>query len=67
MEKSRTDTLNEIIAYAKDVLETNKEYLYGEEERSDDLYLCGCVDGEYDALINILDLAGVEHNYQKQT
>jgi len=59
--------LDDIIEYAKETLEDNKPYLYGEEERSNDLYDCGYVDGEYNALVYVLNLAREEHDYEFQS
>ena len=58
--------LDKIVEYAKETLDNDKPYLYGEEERSNDLYVCGYVDGEYDALVTVLTYAGEEHDYQMQ-
>lgn len=55
-----------VIEYAKSELDENKPYLYGEEERSNDLYDCGYVDGEYNALIEVLNRIGEEHDYEFQ-
>lgn len=58
--------LDDIIEYAKKTLDDSKPYLYGEEERSNDPYSCGRVDGEYNALVTILRLAGEETDQQIQ-
>lgn len=58
--------LDEIVEFAKDVLDNDQPYLYGQEERSSDLYECGYVDGEYNALVTVLTYAGEEHEYKTQ-
>ena len=58
--------LDKITESAIETLEENKSYLHGEEERSNDLYDCGYVDGEYDAYIRILNILEEEHDYQIQ-
>ncbi len=58
--------LDKIIESARTELDERKSYLYGSDERSNDLYDCGYVDGEYDTWIRVLDLSGEKHNYQKQ-
>lgn len=59
--------LEKLVNYIKDTLEENKQYLYGAPERSDDLYICGTVDGEYNALINILNLLEIPNDYMLQS
>lgn len=58
--------LDDIIEYAKKTMDDSKPYLYGEEERSNDPYACGRVDGEYNALVTVLRLAGEETDHQIQ-
>ena len=64
--KSAEQILREIVAYAKSVLQDNEEYLFGNESRPLDLYDCGYTDGEYNAFVTVLDIAGENHNYEKQ-
>lgn len=58
--------LDSIIEYAKKTLDDSKPYLHGAEDRSNDLYDCGRVDGEHNALITVLRLAGEETDHQIQ-
>ena len=58
--------LDNIIEYAKKTMDDSKPYLYGEEERSNDPYDCGYVDGKYNALVTVLRLAGEETDQQIQ-
>ena len=42
-----------------------QDELYGGPERPSDLVDCGMIDGEYNALIGILDAFGVEYDFPK--
>lgn len=58
--------LDSIIEYAINTLDDSKPYLHGAEKRTNDLYDCGRVDGEYNALVAVLHLAGEETAHQIQ-
>ena len=58
--------LQSIIEYAKATLEESGSSLYGEEERPSDIYDCGYIDGEYNALVHILNMAKEKHDFQFQ-
>lgn len=55
-----------LVKFALESLENLEDYLYGKEDRPNDLYDCGAVDAEYDAMIKVLDLLDEPHNYKKQ-
>ena len=58
--------LKDITEYAKSTLEESSSSLFGEEDRPNDIYDCGYIDGEYNALVNILNMAGEKHDFQFQ-
>lgn len=55
-----------LIKFARESIENLEDYLYGKDDRPTDLYDCGAVDAEYDAMIKVLDLLEEPHNYKKQ-
>lgn len=57
--------LNRLISFAKESIKDLLPYIYGGEERRNDLMDCGYADGSYDTLISVLDNLGVKHGYEK--
>ncbi len=58
-------TKTDLAEYAKRQIEALLPYIYGGEQRSNDLWDAGYADGAYNAYINVLNALGVEHNYKK--
>lgn len=65
-EKTSNDIIKELITIAQEKLADMESSLYGGEERPNDIYDCGVIDGEYDTWISILDILDVNHNYTHQ-
>lgn len=53
-----------IVEYIKSLLNDIDCYVNG-NERPNDWFDCGYVDGSWDTLIDILNQIGVEHTYKK--
>lgn len=60
------ETVAKLIKEVRERLEDLSPYLFGEEERPDDLYDCGYTDAEFNTLVWILDTLGEEHTYEYQ-
>ena len=55
-----------LIKFSRESLENLEDYLFGKDYRPNDLYSCGTVDAECDAMIKVLDLLDEPHYYKKQ-
>ena len=58
--KSFGERLDDVEEYAKKILAVNRPYLYGKEERPNDLYDCGYIDGQQATLTKIMELIGAD-------
>lgn len=58
--------VNGLVEHAFKRLDEMEPELFGGEDRPLDFVDCGMIDGEYNALITVLDLLGVDHMYNKQ-
>lgn len=56
----------ELESAIKERLDSMAEELFCEVRRPEDVVECGRIDGEYNALIWVLDLMGVDHDYEQQ-
>ena len=64
--KSAEQKLAELISAAVGALKGMEAQLYGGEDRPNDLMDCGCIDGAYNTWIDVLNLLGVEHEFEPQ-
>lgn len=56
--------VEKLTAFVLRTLEDIEPYIYGGDERSDDLMDCGYADAEWNTWICVLDQLGVKHNYE---
>jgi hypothetical protein len=58
------EKVEELVANAVENLEEQTDYIYGGDERPNDLMDCGYADGNYDAWYEVLELLGIKHSFK---
>lgn len=58
------EKVEELVANAVENLEEQADYIYGGDEKPDDLMDCGYADGNYDAWYEVLEFLGIKHSFK---
>jgi hypothetical protein len=56
--------VEKLVSEAVENLEGQEDYIYGGDERPNDLMDCGYADGNYDAWYEVLELLGIKHRFK---